>query len=288
MESCTHEFIKPNDAIDINLEYSIDEGGVVPKHFHDWIEIVYLVKGTLEVHDSSRMITLQENDFVIINPMSIHSTRCIGGNQAILLQIPVSFIKKYMPEVVHYHFSTDPGAEDETIQAKLARIRFLLQDLLFAYENKEEGYVFHCYSLVFELLYICIHSFSRRIDEANLVKSQKNQLRMRQIMDYVNAHYQEEVMLHDIAAAVGLNQVYFSRFFKQQTGITFLEYLNTVRMERFHNELLHTDYCIKDLLEKNHFYNYKLFMRMFKNAYGCTPKELRKRISSGSTGTGRF
>lgn len=207
MESCTHEFIKPNDAIDINLEYSIDEGSVVPKHFHDWIEIVYLVKGTLEVHDSSRMITLQENDFVIINPMSIHSTRCIGGNQAILLQIPVSFIKKFMPEVVQYHFSTDPDAEDETIQAKLARIRFLLQDLLFAYENKEEGYVFHCYSLVFELLYICIHSFSRRKDEANLVKSQKNQLRMRQIMDYVNAHYQEEVMLHDIAAAVGLNQV---------------------------------------------------------------------------------
>lgn len=282
MESCTHEFIKPNDAIDINLGYSIDEGSVVPKHFHDWIEIVYLVKGTLEVHDNSRLISLRKNDFVIINPMSIHSTRCIGGNQAILLQIPVAFLKKFMPDVVHYHFEIDPDTEDEGKRTRLDRIRSIMSELLFAYENKAEGYLFYCYSLVFELLYICIHSFSRRMDEETLVKSQKNQLRMRQIMEYVHAHYQEEVMLHDIADTVGLNQVYFSRYFKQQTGITFLEYLNTVRMEKIHRELLHTDYCIKDLLEKNHFYNYKLFMRMFKNAYGCTPKELRKHISAGA------
>ena len=141
--------------------------------------------------------------------------------------------------------------EDDKIRARLDRIRSIMRELLFAYEKKADGYVFQCYSLVFELLYICIHSFSRRIDEVTLIKSQKNQHRMRQIMDYVNAHYQEEVMLHDIADTVGLNQVYFSRFFKQQTGITFLEYLNTVRLEKIHRELLHTDYCIKDLLEKN-------------------------------------
>lgn len=288
MESCTHEFIKPNDTIDINLGYSIDDGSVVPKHFHDWIEIVYLVKGTLEVYDNSRMFALSEYDFVFINPMSIHSTRCIGGNQAILLQIPVSFLKKFMPDVVHYYFEMDLLTEDDKIRARLDRIRSIMRELLFAYEKKADGYVFQCYSLVFELLYICIHSFSRRIDEVTLIKSQKNQHRMRQIMDYVNAHYQEEVMLHDIADTVGLNQVYFSRFFKQQTGITFLEYLNTVRLEKIHRELLYTDYCIKDLLEKNHFYNYKLFMRMFKNAYGCTPKELRKRSFTENTETGRF
>lgn len=288
MESYTHEFIEPNDAIDINLNYSIDEGSVVPKHFHDWIEIVYLVKGSLEVYDNNRMIPLKENDFVIINTMSIHSTRCIGGNQAILLQIPIAFLKKFMPDVVNYSFEIDLDTEDERVKTRLNRIRMLMQDLLLAYEIKAEGYIFRCYSLVFELLYICIHSFSRRIDEVTMMKSQKNQLRMRQIMDYVNRHYNEEVTLHDIADTVGLNQIYFSRFFKQQTGITFLEYLNTVRMEKIHKELLHTDYCIKDILEKNHFYNYKLFMRMFKNAYGCTPKELRKRIPAGNPETGRF
>ncbi|MCY6957645.1 helix-turn-helix domain-containing protein [Clostridium brassicae] len=279
MKTYRHEFIKTNDIIDIKLTFNIDPGSVVTKHFHDWIQIIYILSGSLEFFDNNKALYLEENDFVVVNPMSIHSTRNIKGNTAILLQIPVSFLKKFVPDVRKYRFKVDTKSEDKCVQKKLMHIRTILKDLFSAYEFKTEGYVFLCYSLVFELIYILIHSFSYKIDEAALLKSEKNQLRMHTIMEYVNEHYKENMTLSEIAEVVHLNKIYFSRFFKQQTGITFLEYLNTVRIEHVYRDLINTDYPIKEILEKHRFYNYKLFMRMFKHTYGCTPRELRKKYN---------
>ena len=48
-----HEIISPNDAMDFKLDFSVDSGSVVNKHYHDWLEIVYLLKGTLEVEENN-------------------------------------------------------------------------------------------------------------------------------------------------------------------------------------------------------------------------------------------
>lgn len=46
METYRYEFIDRSEMMDIHLEFSIDTGGtVINKHYHDWIEIVYLIRG---------------------------------------------------------------------------------------------------------------------------------------------------------------------------------------------------------------------------------------------------
>lgn len=259
------------------MSFNIDPGSVVGKHFHDCIELVYLVRGTLEFYDNNRRIDLKSNDFIVVSPMNIHSTRCMSGNTAILLQIPMDFLEKFVPDIRQYQFEVDAKSQDARVQTKIAKIREIMQDLLIANEFQAEGYLFRCYSLVFELIYILVHSFATKVDRAAFLTSEKNMKRMKQIMDYVAAHYQEDIPLSEIAQVVSLNQIYFSRFFKQQSGITFLEYLNTVRLEHIYQDVCNTDMPIKDILEKHRFYNYKLFMRMFKHAYGGTPKTVRRK-----------
>ena len=58
--------------------------------------------------------------------------------------------------------------------------------------------------------------------------------------------------------------------------MTFLEYLNMVRLEKIYVDLLNTNMPVKDIQEKHGFYNDKVFRRMFKEVYGCTPREARK------------
>ncbi len=58
-------------------------------------------------------------------------------------------------------------------------------------------------------------------------------------------------------------------------GVTFLEYVNQVRINHIHEELLATEDSITDILEHNGFTNYKVFSRMFKAQFGMTPRELR-------------
>ena len=58
--------------------------------------------------------------------------------------------------------------------------------------------------------------------------------------------------------------------------MTFLEYVNSVRLQHFYEDLLNTDYTVTELLTRNGFTNYKLFLRLFKQTYGCTPMQKRR------------
>lgn len=276
MEEYRHEFIDKDEILDLHLDFFIDPGQtVINKHFHDWIEIVYLIHGDLEIQVNQKTTKLKEHDFVVINPMSIHSTRCMNGNTAILLQIPTSFLEKFMPDIREYSINVDLESKDPRVQTKLANIRSTLQDLWINYQFQAKGYEFRCYSLIFEVIFILIHSFSYKLDRKERQKNQKNLERVRTIIEYMENHYTEQLSIAEIAGKVGLNEIYFSRFFKANMGMTFLEYLNMVRLEKIYVDLLNTNMPIKDIQEKHGFYNDKVFRRMFREIYGCTPREAR-------------
>lgn len=278
MEDYRYEFIAPSEMLDIHLEFFIDPGGsVINKHHHDWIEIIYLIHGELEVQINNETKKLKKNEFIVINPMSIHSTHCRDGNTAILLQIPLSFLEKFVPDIREYSFFVDLDSQDPRTRTKLGDIRNTLQDLWIAYQFQAEGYLFRCYSLIFELIYILVHSFSQKLDRKELQRNQKNLERIEKIIGYVNDHYTEAISIREIAGVVGLNEIYFSRFFKANMGTTFLEYLNLVRLEKIYVDLLNTNKSIGEIQVKHGFYNEKVFRRMFREVYGCSPREVRSR-----------
>lgn len=276
MQRYRHEFISPNEMMEVYLDFRIDTGSVINKHFHNWIEIVYLIHGDLEFQDNNEVRQLKEGEFVVVNPMSIHSTKCLHGNTAILLQIPVSFLEKLVPDIGQYVFEIDYASTDPRVKTKLREIGSTLQNLWIAYQFHVDGYQFRCYSLIFELIYILIHSFSYKADQKEVYRNQKNIQRIQFIMDYVAKHYTEAISIPEIAGEVGLNEIYFSRFFKKNMGITFLEYLHMVRLEKIHIDLMNTDLSIQEIRERHGFYNEKVFRRMFRETYGCSPKEVRK------------
>ena len=195
MEDYRYKFVSPDEMLDIHLEFSIDSGSVVNKHYHDWIEIIYLVNGDLQVQINNQTREMNKNEFIVINPMSIHSTRCTHGNTAILLQIPLRFLERFVPDIQAYEFIVDMDSKDPVVQTKIANIRSTLEDLWIAYQFQTEGYIFRCYSLVFELIYVLIHSFSEKIPSTELRKNQKNLHRIQTIIDYVKAHYRENISI---------------------------------------------------------------------------------------------
>ena len=126
------------------------------------------------------------------------------------------------------------------------------------------------------MIYILIHSFSQKVDRKELKKNQKNLERLQTIINYVRENYKEPISIPEIAGEVGLNEIYFSRFFKANMGVTFLEYLNMVRLEKIYLDIVNTNISIRDIQEKHGFYNEKVFRRMFREVYGCSPHEARK------------
>lgn len=100
--------------------------------------------------------------------------------------------------------------------------------------------------------------------------------RIRKVMSYVEEHYKENISLQDVSDLLGIGKEYFCRFFKKNMGISFLQYLNEVRLSHIYQGLMDTDLPIAELMEENGFSNQKLFNRSFKELYGCTPSSVRK------------
>lgn len=120
------------------------------------------------------------------------------------------------------------------------------------------------------------HYAIRRNVEINKVA--KHLSRFKELIDYVELNYREPIGLKEAASFVALNSEYFCRSFKKFTGFTFMEYVNMVRLTHIHRDILDTDDNITVIQERHGFTNYKVFNRMFKEAYGCTPSKLRSKI----------
>lgn len=98
---------------------------------------------------------------------------------------------------------------------------------------------------------------------------------LREIIAYVNNHYKDSLTLDNMARQTGFSREYFCRFFKQHMGITFLRYVNEVRISHAGRLLSDTDLSISEIMQESGFTNQTLFNRLFKEIYGMTPRQAR-------------
>lgn len=99
--------------------------------------------------------------------------------------------------------------------------------------------------------------------------------RVRRVQEFVNAHYAEEIRLDDCAALVGMAPSAFSRFFKQHTGRTLMDYVLDIRLGYAARMLVDTTSGISEISYACGFNNLSNFNRTFKARRGYTPRDFR-------------
>lgn len=92
---------------------------------------------------------------------------------------------------------------------------------------------------------------------------------------FINSNYYKDINMAMVANYVSLNYYYFSSVFKEKTGMSFLDYLNKVRVEKAKELLVKTDLKIWEIAAKVGYKNPKHFARIFKELTGLTPNEYR-------------
>ena len=111
-----------------------------------------------------------------------------------------------------------------------------------------------------------------------LSKSQKGKSEIiHKVERYVEEHIAEDFGRDDIARALFFNSAYLSRMFKAETGISLNEFVGKVRMREAKRLLDTTNYSISLAASKTGYSNFSYFTKQFKEAYGVTPSEYKKR-----------
>lgn len=271
-----YEVIQVPETTGVRFFTETDAGSYVPNHWHDAIEIIYMLKGELDVTVESLHCHIHEGQCFLINSGIIHATKCSSPNVGIVLQIPFSFIQLYLPDVGQLQFILDDPSDHPVRQTKLNILKETLYQMQIANDIRPEGYILRFNSLLFELLFQLYHNFSVKVFQAKLNHKAKDLNRLNHVLHYTNEHYNQPITLEEIAKIAFLEPGYFCRFFKKHMGLTFLEYHNEVRLSHIYQDLLATNDTLQQILERHGFTNYKLFRRVFAEHFHATPSQIRK------------
>jgi len=96
-------------------------------------------------------------------------------------------------------------------------------------------------------------------------------------IEYIKQKYALNPTLDEVAGYAGYSPAYFSRIFKEDTGMTFSEFLNDIRIEKSKTLLITTNLSIADISSMLGYNDQSYFCRIFKSITGTTPDRFRKR-----------
>lgn len=105
---------------------------------------------------------------------------------------------------------------------------------------------------------------------------EKNNKYGKQAVQLIESSFHDNISLTSIAEKLQLSPSYFSRIFKEYTGLSFSEYVMTARIESGKKLLLETGLLIKEIGESVGYHKTNYFIKVFKDCTGMTPGEYRK------------
>ncbi len=127
--------------------------------------------------------------------------------------------------------------------------------------------------------------FEIKIEYVNYLKSTVTQLqecRKKELngltlkaTQYIEENYCNNISLDDVARHVNMSYHYFSKFFKESTGINFMDYLTDLRIKRAKEFLTETGLSIKAVSYETGYSDPNYFSKIFKKHTGLTPTEYR-------------
>jgi len=100
---------------------------------------------------------------------------------------------------------------------------------------------------------------------------------IRPAINYIDANYNKPITLADVAKASHLSISRLAHIFKEQMGITIIDYLTSVRIERAKQLLLATDQNCTEICFQVGYNNQSYFTRTFKGLVGMTPRQFKTR-----------
>lgn len=267
------------NELGVQLAYHTTPGGYHPLHWHEEIELLYQLNGEADVQIEGRKYHIANKHLVVIDSRQVHSTYTHRDTSMFLcVHISRKYMEKYLPDINLYQIRCLPDdIEDEKFPEYLILCK-QMEQLTRLYIENAPAFQMEAEGIIMQALALLIRHFSTRSTTGNIHAGDRQTLtRIREVITYVDENFRNPISLQDIADHMGLGKEYFCRFFKKNMEMSFLQYVNEVRVSHIYQDLIRTDTPISELAEENGFTNQKLFNRTFKKIYGCTPSAVRRK-----------
>lgn len=257
------------------LHIEVLDGRREAAHSHQDVELLYILEGLLYVTEGEKKSCLEEGDIYIINPNRLHE---LYTKEEVLF-VKISIFYQQAADTFFQRNSLFLCHSDQDT----GRLKQTVKRLLEYYVKKEKnGTDFGYLAVCCELLDVLEKDYMTKQTSLPVADEEKFQRRIRQINEYVWNNYQMPINMKELSESLYLSNGYLSRFFKENYGMSFSEYLTSVRLHYATEDLVYTSHPITQVAYDNGFPSAVAFNRVFKKSYQQTPTEYRGKYGQAS------
>lgn len=225
-----------------------------PPHIHNCFELVACLSGETMVTVDDELYTIKAGEALLVFPHQLHSFQASESENMICI---------FSPKIVSAYYNSHAAS-------KPVSNKFILDDYFISSLDSLEGSAKPIF--IKGLLYLICDTF----DSTATYTENANKGLLERLFIYINENFTGSCDLKTLAANMGYNPSYLSRYFKGCVGINLCEYINMVRLghvcylyENFEGTLL-------SFALDSGFDSLRTFNRNFKKFYGVPPKEFFK------------
>lgn len=245
-------------------------------HYHEFDKVVVFLSGQVTYTVEGRAYFLSPGDLLLVPHHHIHQPD-IGGvtYERFILWIDPAFLEKNglslcfdQVRETGFHLIRTGSVLSNRLTTLLAQLEAASQDTEFGHELLAETY--------FLQFLIALN----RGNQFNLAPSDSQSFhsdpKIEEILSYINAHLDGDLTVQSLAKQFYLSSSWLMHRFKEITGCTLHQYILQKRLI-YAAALIRSGSAVMEASAKSGFSDYSTFLRAFRNAYHCSPKEFRRR-----------
>jgi len=253
-------------------------------HSHEWIELAYLEHGTLIHSVSGVNYKVNEGDYFIVEYGQPHEYIALNDGPISLMNImfhprfidPTLVNARNLGEIFnHYliHFNEKQLTATPTLTKfsdSSGNIHSCFKNIAQEIQERELGWRESVRGLLIHIIIQTLRSItSESCSSADMTIS-------KQIIEFIHDNYMRSIKIGDAFGKGQYSTPYLSKRFKQETGVTFSEYLKHTRIDASRRLLINTDKPITEISELVGYVDTTFFHNTFRSIVGHTPTEYRK------------
>lgn len=262
------------------------------RHRHIFFELAYVVKGHCSQDVGKDRIEMEEGDFCLLAPDTIHSVSVFDDSLLVNILVRRStfediffnmlrdtnmiatFFNQSLYSGVHNPYLIIPARGDQVLKEYVLSMFLEYLGKSRYYEKILNNQLMILFAKILQSYedHIQLPSVMRRATEESI-----------RILSYIEDNYQS-VTLKQTAAQFHFSQPYCSKIIKEYTGKSFTQIVQEIRFQKAAILLKNTNISIAEISSRVGFENVEHFNRMFRKLYEMPPGKYRK----GNTGSRLF
>ena len=243
------------------------------QHYHQNLDMLYVLSGSVDVVIDDKEYHLKEEDMILINSNKRHKFENSGDLLAIRFAIDYYLLSQTVG-TTQMLFLCNSAVDKNSAYDKL---RHQIKEIIRYYYTEGNGDKCYLQALYYQMLHVLIANFMVKTEEAKvLFDHNSDKERISEIQSYIQGHYQSPISLNDLAEQMFLTPAYLSKYIKKKFGMTFIDYLNNIRLFHAVDELVYTNKSLTHIAMDNGFCTSAALNKSFKKVFNMSPGEYRK------------